>query len=184
MSVVTAEIYNQFHRELENFILKKVKDKVIAKDILQDVFVKIHLHLHAIKDQTKLTSWIYQLTRNTIYDYYRKLEVVAEEKEIPQEVPDISIHDEQGLEKCVLPFINQLPSKYKEALVFTDIKGMSQIQMAEQLQITYSSAKSRVQRARQKLKVLFTDCCLIQSDVYGNIISYRQHACGKECTKA
>lgn len=181
MSVVTEEIYNQFHRELENFIVKKVKDNVIAKDILQDVFVKIHLHLNSIKDQSKLTSWIYQLTRNTIYDYYRKLEVVKEDKEIPQEVTELSNHDEDGLANCVLPFINQLPPKYKEALVLTDLKGISQIQMAEQLEISYSSAKSRVQRARQKLKILFTDCCLIQSDVYGNIISYRQHECGNEC---
>lgn len=183
MSAITGDIYRQFHRELENFIFKKVKDKVISKDILQDVFIKIHLHQHTIKDQSKITAWIYQLTRNTIHDYYRKLVVVNGETEIPYDVTELPIANEQGLEKCVLPFIHQLPQKYKEALLLTDIKGLSQTQLAEQLKISYPAAKSRVQRARQKLKDLFTDCCHIHSDVYGNIMSYNQHACGGQGCK-
>ncbi len=178
MSGITGELYRQFHRELENFIYSKVKDKVISKDILQEVFIKIHLHQHSIKDQSKITAWIYQLTRNTIHDYYRKLVILNGETEIPHDVSELPLPNEQGLERCVLPFIHQLPQKYKDALLLTDIKGLSQTQLAEQLNISYPAAKSRVQRARQKLKDLFTDCCYIHSDVYGNIMSYRQHDCG------
>lgn len=178
MSGITGELYRQFHCELENFIYSKVKDKVISKDILQEVFIKIHLHQHSIKDQSKITAWIYQLTRNTIHDYYRKLVILNGETEIPHDVSELPLPNEQGLERCVLPFIHQLPQKYKDALLLTDIKGLSQTQLAEQLNISYPAAKSRVQRARQKLKELFTDCCYIHSDVYGNIMSYRQHDCG------
>lgn len=178
MSAITGELYRQFHRELENFIYSKVKDKVISKDILQEVFIKIHLHQHSIKDQSKITAWIYQLTRNTIHDYYRKLVILNGETEIPHDVSELPLPNEQGLERCVLPFIHQLPQKYKDALLLTDIKGLSQTQLAEQLNIPYPTAKSRVQRARQKLKDLFTDCCYIHSDAYGNIMSYRQHDCG------
>jgi len=178
MSAITGELYRQFHRELENFIYSKVKDKVISKDILQEVFIKIHLHQHSIKDQSKITAWIYQLTRNTIHDYYRKLVILNRETEIPHDVSELPLPNEQGLERCVLPFIHQLPQKYKDALLLTDIKGLSQTQLAEQLNISYPAAKSRVQRARQKLKDLFTDCCYIHSDVYGNIMSYRQLDCG------
>lgn len=182
MSAITGELYRQFHRELENFIYSKVKDKVISKDILQEVFIKIHLHQHSIKDQSKITAWIYQLTRNTIHDYYRKLVILNGETEIPHDVSELPLPNEQGLERCVLPFIHQLPQKYKDALLLTDIKGLSQTQLAEQLNISYPAAKSRVQRARQKLKDLFTDFCYIHSDVYGNIMSYRQHNCGgQEC---
>lgn len=180
MSAITGEIYRQFHRELESFILKKVKDKAITKDILQEVFIKIHLQHHSIKDLSKLNAWIYQLTRNTIHDYYRKLVIVVEETEIPHDVTELSVQPEQGLENCVLPFINQLPQKYKEALILTDIKGMSQTQLAAQLNISYSASKSRVQRARQKLKNLFISCCQIHPDVYGNIMSYSQRDCGSQ----
>ena len=88
MSGITGELYRQFHCELENFIYSKVKDKVISKDILQEVFVKIHLHQHSIKDQSKITAWIYQLTRNTIHDNYRKLVILNGETEIPHDVSE------------------------------------------------------------------------------------------------
>ena len=139
MSAITGEIYSQFHRELESFIFKKVKDQIMTKDILQDVFVKIHLHLHSIKDQSKLQAWIYQLTRNTITDYYRKNKFNFDKEEIPNEIDDTNPHSDQGLESCVLPFIAQLPPKYQEALLLADIQGLSQTELAAQLNISYLS---------------------------------------------
>jgi RNA polymerase sigma-70 factor, ECF subfamily len=178
MSAIIETIYQNFHYELECFIVKKVNDRALAKDILQDVFVKIHLHLHTIKDQTKLNAWIYQLTRNTIIDYYRKN---VEKTEMPEDITDDNIQTEHGLENCVSPFISLLPTKYQEAIILTDINGMSQTQLAAHLNITYSAAKSRVQRARQKLKILFTDCCSIHTDTYGNVLSYKKLGCNKPC---
>jgi RNA polymerase sigma-70 factor (ECF subfamily) len=178
MSAITETIYQQFHHELECFIVKKVNDRALAKDILQDVFVKIHLHLHTIQDQAKLNAWIYQLTRHTIIDYYRRNE---EKIEIPEDITEYNIQIEHGLANCVSPFISLLPTKYQEALILTDINGMSQTQLAAQLNISYSAAKSRVQRARQKLKTLFTDCCSIHTDTYGNVLSYKKLDCNKPC---
>lgn len=181
MSTITETLYQQFHQELEYFILSRVKDRAVAKDVLQDVFIKIHLHLHTIKDNAKLKAWIYQLTRNTIVDYYRKHKTTADTAEIPENITASNPHIEQGLENCVMPFIVQLPLKYKEALILTDINGLSQTQLAAQLNISYAAAKSRVQRARQKLKTLFTDCCRIQTDRYGNVLSYEKVECGHGC---
>jgi RNA polymerase sigma-70 factor (ECF subfamily) len=178
MSALTGELFNQLHLELENFIMNKVKDKVIAQDILQDVFVKIHLKVNTVKDPSKVNSWIYQLTRNTIYDYYRKQVVNAVNIDSFDHLTEPNIQTQQGLENCVLPFIAKLPQKYQEALMLTDIKGMSQTEVASHLNISYSAAKSRVQRARQKLKSLLTECCHIDADVYGNILSFSRNKCG------
>jgi len=181
MSAITESLYHKFHQELEVYILSKVKDKATAKDLLQDVFIKIHLHLNTIKDSSKLKAWIFQLTRNTIIDYYRKHKITADTAEIPEEIAASNPPTEQGLEKCISPFIAQLPPKYQEALILTDIKGISQTQLAAQLNISYAAAKSRVQRARQKLKTIFTDCCHIHSDSYGNVLSFEQLDCGNGC---
>lgn len=181
MSAITETLYQQFHQELEHFILSRVKDQAIAKDVLQDVFIKIHLHLHTIKDSAKLKAWIYQLTRNTIVDYYRKHKTPTDTAELPEDIAASNPPTEQGLENCVTPFIAQLPPKYQEALILTDINGLSQTQLAAQLNISYAAAKSRVQRARQKLKILFTDCCHIQTDRYGNVLSYEKLGCARDC---
>lgn len=182
MSAITESLYQQFHQELEYFIIHRVKHHALAKDILQDVFIKIHLNLHSLKDHSKLKAWMYQLTRNTIADYYRKHKITDDTSEIPDDidVPNASV--EQGLESCITPFIQQLPTKYQEALTLSDIQGMSQMQLADQLNISYSAAKSRVQRARQKLKTLFTDCCRIHTDKYGNVLSYEKLGCARDCT--
>jgi RNA polymerase sigma-70 factor (ECF subfamily) len=72
MTTTTETIWKAFHQELFNFINKRVKDKDISKDILQDVFIKIHLKLKTLSDKDKLASWVYQITRNSILDYFRK----------------------------------------------------------------------------------------------------------------
>ena len=181
MSIVTDTMYQQFHRELGYFIERQVKDKAITKDILQDVFIKIHLHQHTIKDHSKLKSWIYQLTRNTIVDYFRKNKTSDDLTEISAGITESHHQSEQGLETCVMPFIAQLPPKYQEALTLSDINGLPQTELAGQLDISYSAAKSRVQRARQKLKTIFTDCCRIQADSYGNVLSYEKVGCRNVC---
>lgn len=166
-------IWNDFHKELEGFIFSRVKEREIANDILQDVFIKIQNNIGTLKDETKLSSWIYQITRNAINDYFRKFK--------PQiEISDYNAMNEQEplnnreLEHCLTPFINQLDDKYKEAIILTEFNGLTQKQLAQKLNISYSGAKSRVQRARGYLKNLFTDCCAIQSDKYGNIVNFEQ----------
>lgn len=64
------------------------------------------------------------------------------------------------------PIISTLPDKYREALMLSDIKGVSQKEIAEQLNISYSGAKSRVQRGREMLKATYEKCCDISTDVY------------------
>ena len=60
----------------------------MTNDILQEVFLKIHLNLTKLKDQSKLSSWIYQITRNTINDYFRKHKPQADLDELNLENPD------------------------------------------------------------------------------------------------
>jgi RNA polymerase sigma-70 factor (ECF subfamily) len=57
-----------------SFIRTRVADDSSAEDILQEVFLKIHQHIETLKDVKKLDSWIYQITRHTMIDFYRSKE--------------------------------------------------------------------------------------------------------------
>lgn len=153
----TEKIYSEFKDELYRFILSRVKDSQVAKDILQEVFIKIHLNLPTLKAENKLTSWLYQITRNTITDFFRTAKPAMKMPDIPEQKSD----DEHFLdfEKCVLGFVKELPEKYREALVKTELGSLSQKEYALELGISYSGAKSRVQRAKEELKELFVACC-------------------------
>jgi RNA polymerase sigma-70 factor (ECF subfamily) len=71
---------------------------------------------------------------------------------------------------CLRPMIESLPAIYRDALIMVELDAMSQKDFAAQLNLTYSAAKSRVQRARQLLKEILIACCNYQFDRYGNII--------------
>ena len=168
----TTAIWKEFSDQLLGFIKARVNNFDTAEDILQDVFVKIHQKSNQLSDGDKLASWVYQITRNAIIDYYRKKKLPVSDETILQETVEESdstlnpqfIH-------CLMPFVDQLPEKYRDALNKTVYGDLSQKEYAKELGISYTAVKSRVQRARQKLKELFTQCCNIQTDKYGNIIS-------------
>jgi RNA polymerase sigma-70 factor (ECF subfamily) len=172
-------IWKEFHKELDGFIFSHIKDREITNDLLQDIFVKIQNNINTLKEESKLSSWIYQIARNAINDYFRKLKPQIEISDY-EDFEEQEFSNNHELEKCLKPFINQLDDKYKEAIILTEFNGLTQKQLAEKLNISYSGAKSRVQRAKECLKNLFTDCCTIQSDKYGNVLDYEQR---KYCNK-
>lgn len=151
----TAAIWNQFSEILKRYIYSKVKNKEIAKDLLQEVFVKIHLNNDKIKKTESLKSWVYTITHHVIIDYFK-----SQSKPIPAfEVIEFDDNPPHSAENCLLPLINNLPEKYKEALLLSEINGKKQAEVATILNISLPGAKSRVQRGRRLLQQGFIDCC-------------------------
>ena len=182
MPVTTEHVWEAFHTPLQQFIRRRVSDEATAEDVLQDVFLKIHLHVEALKDVKKLESWIYQITRNAIIDSYREsrptttLEA-AEVLDLPEELPDDDVVSE--LLPCVRAMVRSLPELDRQALVLTEYQGLTQKELSERLGLSFSGAKSRVQRAREKLKQQLLECCHFELDRRGHIIDYqpRCHSC-------
>jgi len=182
--MITESIWQQFHDNLANFIRKRVSNEADAQDILQDVFVKIHQSVNQLKDETRLTAWVYQITRNVINDYYRQQRETVE-------LPDGLVDMEADVETAVSPdltqevaqwlrhMVAQLPSKQREAIQLVEFEGMSQRKMGQQLQLSVSGAKSRVQRGRQQLKETLLACCHVEFDRQGNVLGYQ--ARGDDC---
>lgn len=172
MTADLANIWTDFHKELKSYLKKVVKNQTDADDILQEVFIKIIQNSDKVKQARNIRQYIYGMVRNAIGDYFRNKQNSKSDMEIPDVVTE---EDDQLLNAtiadcCVKPFINQLPGKYKEALLLTEFQDVSKIKLAEKLNISYSGAKSRVQRGKEKLKEMILNCCAYQSDVYGNLM--------------
>jgi len=165
-------IYLEFDAKLRNFILGRISDPDMAEDILQDVYLKIHSNIDSVHDSEKLESWIYQITRNTIIDYYRR---ARPEDELSESLPALQEDEPDAiadLAASVHEMFNCIPEKDRRALTLTEIQGLTQAEMADQLGLTLSGAKSRVQRARRKLKDAFLDCCHFEFDRFNKVIHY------------
>src|SRR5262245_4034707 len=178
MTIASEQLWETFSRPLHQFIKRRVSDPHSAEDILQDVFLKIHTHIDTLRADDRLTSYIYQITRNAIADYYRAQRPTAElDETLP--VVDESVDDVvRELSPCVSAMVAALPEAYREALHLTEYQGLSQKALSERLDISFSGAKSRVQRARAKIKEQLLDCCHFQFDHAGRIIDYQsRRAC-------
>ncbi len=167
-------IWLDLHEELYTFILFKIKDEQVSKDLHQEVFLKIQTKIHQLKHSSKLTSWVYQITRNVIIDYFRK----SKSKKIS--INDLDFPEEQNenfdyskLTNCINQKIETLSSIHKEAILLTSFKGYSQKELAKHLKISYSGTKSRVQKAKRVLKQNILDCPNVESDSSGKLLDFK-----------
>jgi len=188
----TESIWQAYSSQLKTYIQKRIPDPSFADDILQDVFIKIHEKIGQLKDGEKISNWIYQIAKNSIVDYYRKRKIkFSDIQELSDKemnavgATDVVIYEnpEERIASGLRDMINALPEKYAKALDMVEIGGLSQVQLAKELKISVSGAKSRVQRGRQLLKDSLLECCHYEFDKYGTIISYHSRSCC-ECNKS
>jgi len=178
MTVALESVWDQFSDRLRSFIRARVADEAAVEDILQDVFVRIHAKVGTLQDLGKLESWLYQITRNVIIDYYRS-------RRPTEQLPETLGSSEEVYEEALVTrlasdvreMVEALPEPYREALVLTSYEGLSQKELAKRLGLSYSGAKSRVQRARERVKDMLMTCCHFEFDRRGTVIDYYDHCC-------
>jgi len=92
-----------------------------------------------------------------IVDYYRKKRDTAEFSDLPDEIKTDNDEEEiiNGLVLCLKNMIDSLPDKYKQAIMLTELGGLTQKELAQKLGMSISGAKSRVQRGRNMLREKF-----------------------------
>ncbi len=169
---------------MASFVTQQTGEPELTRDILQEIFLKVHLQIGSLRDASKLNAWIFQLTRNAIADHYRRAHRMV--KPPDEDPPGTGFEENYNavFQDAVRPFVAALPEKYREALLLTEFEGMSQAELAKHLGISLSGAKSRVQRAREKLLERFKQCCHVQPDPFGNILHYSvRPGCCKPCKK-
>jgi RNA polymerase sigma-70 factor (ECF subfamily) len=129
-----------------------------------------------------MVPWIYRITRNAVADHYRK-----KRKSDGQVVLDWNDdHNEFNacVAYCLKVLMTTLPEKYRTPLELTELENVSQYELAERLNMTYSGARSRVQRARKMLKDRLEELYNITTDAYGNVIACEDRTpccCNRKC---
>jgi RNA polymerase sigma-70 factor (ECF subfamily) len=197
-AVDTQRVWTEFGDRLRAFIVRRVDSDADAEDILQDVFLRIHRHADSLERHDRLVSWLFQITRNAIIDYYRApvrrrellagapldLERTADQSERwIEDDEDAASQAGRELAYCLAPMVARLPPHYRDAVTAIDLQGIPQKDAALQAGISLSGMKSRVQRGRQALEALMHDCCRIETDARGRIMDYQigESGCGGSC---
>lgn len=169
----TEELWARFHRPLLAFLVNRVGDVQTAEDILQEVFVRAHASLGELRDDTRITSWLFRIARNAVIDHYRtRRQPTAELDEASIAAEESPLLAEQRLAEGLRVMIDELPENYREVIRLTELESLTAAQVAERLQLSVTATKSRVARGRARLREMILDCCHVELDRHGRILDY------------
>lgn len=149
-----------------NTALRYLRDEQDALDVLQESLIKVYRHLGQFKSDSKFDTWVYRIVVNTSNDFLRKnqnrkttdsIYRVRDEEETTFDIPDHSPTPAEALDskesmRLILECLEKLDKDQKEVIVLRDIQGFSYEEISEILQCSIGTVKSRINRARHKLR--------------------------------
>lgn len=143
----------------------------MAEDILQDVFIKALRQGERFCDIENARAWLFEVTRNALADQLRRS---RETVELPDDLhaTEEVVPTVDSLSQCLPRVLAELASDDRDAITCCDIDGMSQADYAAKLGISLPGAKSRVQRARQRLKARLASACQVRFDKQGKVCCF------------
>jgi RNA polymerase sigma-70 factor (ECF subfamily) len=172
MSADTALIYRDFDAGLRRFLGRRLSDPAAVEDVLQETYLRIHRRANSLREPGRLQGWVYQIAHNALVDHYRRQRETLELTEtVPADIDDEN-EAQRALARSMRDLLGCLPEKYGQALLLTEFEGLTQQALAERLGLSLTGAKSRVQRAREKLREALLDCCHVELDRLGHVLHY------------
>lgn len=148
--------------EFVAFLERRLGDRALAEDVLQDAFVRSLDKLRDLRDPAAAVAWFYRMLRNAAVDHQRRhgtatraLEAFASELEVAD--PGGETHHEVC--RCVSHVAGELKPEYAAALQRIEVDGVAVKEYAGEAGITSNNAGVRVFRARAALKEAVETTC-------------------------
>ncbi|MFL5959980.1 MAG: RNA polymerase sigma factor [Gaiellaceae bacterium] len=141
------------------FVLRLVGDRSLAEDLTQEIFLRVFQGLPRFSFRSTFTTWLFQVSKNRVMDELRACDrrprLVGIDEITPLGVADPSL--EQGETMAAMwQAIERLPDDWRMALLLRDVAGLSYFEIAGVLEITVSTVKWRIFKAREGVVVALT----------------------------
>jgi RNA polymerase sigma-70 factor (ECF subfamily) len=179
-----TELWSAYGNAIRGYILALVRDPGEADDLTQETFLRVIRKLDTLKDETKLSSWLYRIATNICHDRYRQISRRQDSVSLDAPVEDTSgsfdrevadaeapslqqLLEQSEMSACVQRYIEELPDPYRAAILLHDLEGMASGEIAEMLGCSIGAVKIRLHRARTRLKSALEDACSFSTDERG-----------------
>ncbi len=147
-------LYESYYGVLMGVCLRYSNDGDDALDILHEGFIKIFKNIGRYQPGTSLSAWMRRIMINTAIDYYRKK--VRRRTTAIEEAYELSSNDADAVSQCsekeILEAIQLLSPAYRAVFNLYAIEGFSHKEISDLLQISESTSRSNLVKARVKLK--------------------------------
>ena len=158
-------LYNQYKEMVYNVALNYLQNIEDAKEVTQDVFIKVHNSFSGFNNNSSLKTWIYRITINKSLDFIKhknslkRFFIFGKKSNNNFELNNLPTFDHPGIalenkENTAILFaaINQLSANQKTAFILSKIDGLSNTEIAVIMNNSVSAVESLVFRAKEVLK--------------------------------
>lgn len=162
-------IYTDFSSAMYSICLRYTKNTDEAADILQDAFLKIYEKRKSFNPEYQLASWIKRIVVNTAIDHYnknKKMVLIEDDAYFETEFEaEIEVQTTENLKEKLLKTLQLLPDGYRAVFNLFVLENLTHQEIADYLNISESTSKSQLSRARKMLKTLLEEQKIISKPV-------------------
>ena len=155
-------LVTEFERPIVRFLFRYLGNLEEAKEVCQDVFIKVFRGLPHFQNHCSLKTWIYRITLNTVLNEKRRwyqrlkdrfmgLEGITQTKFDSLPDPEMSLTISERC-RSVNRALRNLRPDHRAILVLRDLEGLSYQEISSALGLNLGTVKSRLARARQEMK--------------------------------
>jgi len=157
------ELVGRYETKVYSLSIKMLRNPQDAEDVLQDTFLRAYRGLKSFKGNSTFSTWIYRITANSALMKLRKKQLPtvsiedADERDAPINIPDwapgpVEQLLNQETREAMQDAIESLPAEFGQVFVLRDVEGLSNADVAEILDLSVAAVKSRLHRARLKVR--------------------------------
>jgi RNA polymerase sigma-70 factor (ECF subfamily) len=159
-------LVDRYQRRLLNFVFRTIGDRERAEDLVQEVFIRVHRHLHRFDQSKKFSTWIYTIASNLAKNELRNrsrnplvlfqaMRKDGETEERPLQFEDAhsrpdDLFRKRHLRELIDWVVTQLPEHHRIVFVLRELEGKTYEEIAEITDCNLGTVKSRLNRARAR----------------------------------
>ena len=158
-----GELVSRYESKVYSLALKMLRNPEDAEDVLQDTFLRAYRGIKSFKGNSTFSTWIYRITANSALMRLRKRQLPtvsiddADEREAPINIADwapgpVEQMLNQETQAAMTEAIEALPPEFRQVFVLRDVEELSNAEVAEILDLSVAAVKSRLHRARLKVR--------------------------------
>lgn len=146
-------LYDRYKAQIFIYCLRMLNDRDRAKDVLQEVFIRMHTRRETYEPGTNFNGWIHTIARNLSINARRD---IKDHTSFDEQMAYAGSHDsaagDVALRDRLAEEIARLPEIYRESLILREYEGFSYQEIADTLGVAMSTIKFRIFKAREILR--------------------------------
>ena len=170
-SLSFEEVYSQHGKKILNLALRLTGNETDARDLTQEVFIKVYENLDSFNQQSDIYTWIYRIAVNHTLNHLKKIrrtrwlhildenimDVLSDKQVDPAFIPNSASHSPHQLmenaerDRIVKDAVDSLPPKYQIPFILYRFEELSYQEIASALSLSLSAVEARIHRAKKQL---------------------------------